>query len=316
MKKQQQAKGKIAIVGAGTIGLYLAIKLSQKGYDIVVFEKKKKIGNKVCSGLFSERILNFFPESKKLIQNRIKSAVLNFPKKSVEVFFSKEFLVMSHYELDKLAASIARKAGVKIILGKDVNSIPLGFDRIIGCDGANSFVRRYLGFNGMNFRLGVQGFVKKRSFNKYVEVWPCNNGFIWKIPRRKEIEYGIISKPDLSLKIFKSFLDSNNISVSRVKSKIIPQGFVIPKNKSITLCGDSAGLTKPWSGGGVIWGLKAADILIDSYPDFKKYRKRAKRFFKLKIKKSKMITRLVYFIGFKMPWILPKKSFIESDYLF
>jgi len=46
---------KVAIVGGGTSGLYLAWKLSQKGEEVVVFEKKKKIGKEVCSGLFSER---------------------------------------------------------------------------------------------------------------------------------------------------------------------------------------------------------------------------------------------------------------------
>ena len=56
---------KVAIVGAGINGLYLAWKLSGMGHEVSVFEKRNKIGKEVCSGLFSERILDFFPQSEK-----------------------------------------------------------------------------------------------------------------------------------------------------------------------------------------------------------------------------------------------------------
>ncbi len=62
---------KIAIIGAGTCGLYLGWKLAEKKHKVTIFEKKKEIGQEVCSGLFSQRILKFLPQSRKLIQNRI-----------------------------------------------------------------------------------------------------------------------------------------------------------------------------------------------------------------------------------------------------
>ena len=34
---------RVAIVGAGITGLYLAWKLSEKGYQVTVFEKREKI---------------------------------------------------------------------------------------------------------------------------------------------------------------------------------------------------------------------------------------------------------------------------------
>ena len=306
---------KVAIIGAGICGLYLGWKLSEKGHKVTIFEKKKQIGNKVCSGLFSQRILKFFPQSEKLIENQINSVILRFPKKTAKVKFSKKFFLMSHWKLDKLAASLAKKAGAKIVLNYKNKSIPKKFDRVIGCDGANSFVREKLGLPDPNFRLGIQGFVKKKSFLDFVEVWPVEKGFIWKIPRGKETEYGIMANPRLAPRIFKKFLERNDILLRKVKSKIIPQGLIIPKNASVTLCGDAAGLTKPWSGGGVIWGLFAAKILIKSFPDFLKYQRRAKRFFAPKIFLSKLAVKIVYFLGFKKAWLLPKKTTIESDFL-
>ena len=306
---------RVAIIGGGISGLYLAWKLSEKKHDVTVFERKKEISNNVCSGLFSQRILEFIPESRKLIQNKIDHVVLHFPKKTVKVEFSRDFFVMSHSELDRLVADLAQKAGAEIILNSNISSIPKEYDRVIGCDGANSFVRKELGLPEPNYRLGILGFLDKPCSESYVETWPCNNGFIWKIPRGKETEYGILAKPKEAKIILDEFLNKNNIVLKRIESKIVPQGFIIPLNPLITLCGDAAGLTKLWSGGGVIWGLSAADILLKTFPDFLKYRKAMRRFFILKIILSKIAVKSVYFLGFKMPWLLPKKTGIESDFL-
>jgi digeranylgeranylglycerophospholipid reductase len=306
---------KVAIIGAGISGLYLGWKLSEKEHKVTIFEKEKEVGNKACSGLFSGRILDFLPQSRELIENQINYTKIHFPKKTVKVGFSKSFFVMNHSRLDKLVFNSAKKAGVRIILNHNVSFIPKGFDRIIGCDGANSFVRKSLGLPNPVFRLGILGFVREKSFSDFVETWPCKGGFIWKIPRGKEIEYGIISEPKLAKSIFTDFLRENKITLEGIKSKIVPQGLIIPSHSLITLCGDAAGLTKPWSGGGVIWGLTAAEILLKTFPNFLSYRKTVRRFFLPKIIRSKLAVKIIYFLGFKIPWLLPKNTKIESDFL-
>ena len=311
---------KVAIIGAGTAGLYIAYKLVQKGHKVTIFEKNNSIGNKICSGLFSERILDFVPESEQLIQNQINSVLINFPKKKIKVSFSKRFLVMDHSELDKLLGGLCHKAGVNIVLNHKISGMPNGFDKIIGCDGAESFVRKYLKEKEPSLRLGIQGFVPSDSPSQakenFVEAWPCKNGFLWKIPRGNEMEYGAITNMNNSHKTFVNFVKEKNIILTNVKAKLVPQGLIIPNNNKITLCGDSAGLTKPWSGGGVIWGFKAADILIENFPDFEIYRKKAKSFFSKKILLSKIAVALIYFIGFNIPWLLPNSAKMESDFLF
>lgn len=304
MKKNQLKSKKVAIIGAGMVGLYLAWKLSEKGHKVTVFEKKEKIGKEACSGLFSERILKFVPESQKLIQNRISSVLIHFPKKTIRVEFSKRFLVMSHFELDNLVANLARKSGAEIKLNETRPDL-VSFDRVIGCDGAQSTVRRNLGLKEPNYRLGVQRFVAGENFSNQVEVWPIQGGFSWRIPRGNKTEYGAITPID------RNFHAPEHESFGG----LIPQGLIIPKNPKITLCGDATGLTKPWSGGGVIWGLTAAEILFKNFPDFLKYQKEMKKFFLPKIIFSKTATQIAYFLGFKMPWFLPKSIKIEGDFL-
>ncbi len=316
---------RVAIIGAGICGLYIAWKLAKEGNDITVFEKKEKIGKEACSGLFSERILNFIPESQKLIQKEIESCLIHFPKKTIKIKFSKKFLIMNHSELDKLVADLAQGAGVKIALkynvsAQDIDTFKNNFEKIIGCDGALSEIRKYLNLPLPKLFLGIQNYIPlydslESQKNSYVETWATEKGFIWKIIRLDKIEYGIMEEVKSARVILEKFLKKNNLKIKRINSAIIPQGLVIPSSPQITICGDAAGLTKPWSGGGVVWSLIAANILLKNFPNFIKYKNEIERFFLPKIIFSRAAKKLVYFFGFKLPWLLPKNMKVESDFL-
>ena len=328
---------KVAIIGAGITGLYLAKKLSEKNINVTVFEKEKGIPKKACSGLVSERILDFLPEAERLIENKIDFSLIKFPKKTIKVYFSKKFFVIGHFKLNQLLFELVKKKRIKIFFGYDVKPLTIltlkkAFDRIIGCDGSNSKVRKFLKLEEPELYLGIQGFLNEKDYSNFVETWPtppqnfCGGGFFWKIPRGKNVEYGIIEKPKEARKIFENFLKERDLKLERVNSAIIPhaptpkfwlwgQGFSIPKNEKITLCGDAAGLTKPWSGGGIVWGLMASDLLLKNFPDFLKYQREMKKFFSLNVLFSKFAKNLVYFLGFKFPFLLPKKFKIDGDFL-
>jgi len=223
---------------------------------------------------------------------------------------------MSHFELDNLVADLAAASGAKIILNHSVNSLPEGFGRVIGCDGPNSVIRKSLGLGNPAFRLAIQGFIPVKEDNSdFVETWPVKNGFIWKIPRGKETDYGAIGNSREVKIIFEDFLKKNNLQLDRMASAVVPQGLLISPDSSIALCGDAAGLAKPWSGGGVIWGLISSEILLKNFPDFLKYQKELKRFFLPKIILSGIATKMAYFLGLNLPWFLPKNVRIEGDFL-
>lgn len=149
----------------------------------------------------------------------------------------------------------------------------------------------------------------------FIETWPTKAGFIWRIPRGTETEYGIIEELSAAKSLFDNFLKKKNLYLEKINSAIIPQGLIIPSKEKITLCGDAAGLTKPWSGGGVVWGLLASDLLLKNFPDFLKYKNITKKFFLPKIIFSKILIKIIYFLGNNIPWILPREFKVEGDFL-
>ncbi|MCX6737821.1 MAG: hypothetical protein NTY11_00095, partial [Candidatus Parcubacteria bacterium] len=171
-------------------------------------------------------------------------------------------------------------------------------------------------------RLGIQYFSDNGNFSgETIEVWPKKfshspkYGFLWKVLKNKRIEYGIIGSNNESQKEFNDFLTTQGVGISpeRFKAALIPQRLCIPKSNKVTLLGDSAGMTKPTTGGGIIWGFKAGDILADCFPDFVKYRRKTIRFFRMKILKGKIAFSISYFLGNYLPFLLPKEISIDPD---
>jgi flavin-dependent dehydrogenase len=330
---------KVAIIGGGICGLYLAKNLAQKKNEVTVFERKLTIGKECCSGLFSARLFDFIPEAKKLSTNRINGAIINFPKKTVKLHFKPPFYVIEHRQLDLLMAGLASFSGVDIHVGETIDATKLAefektYDRIIGCDGALSPTRTYLlkkanrgktpgklpgvfplGKLEPEFWLGIQGFEEKTDNNDFVETWATKNGFIWKIPRSDDIEWGIMEKSASARILFDEFTKQKGIKLERLKSAIIPQGLILPKSETITLCGDASGLTKPWSGGGVVWNLTQAGFLLKNFPNFLQYRKEALRFFSFKLFAGKLAKNAAYTTGFNFPWLIPGNINLDGDFL-
>ena len=68
-----------------------------------------------------------------------------------------------------------------------------------------------MNLNEPKFRLGIQVFENKKDSSDFVETWPTSSGFLWKIPRGKETEYGIIEKVDKAKSIFDEFSEKIEI---------------------------------------------------------------------------------------------------------
>lgn len=327
---------KVAIVGAGIVGTYLAWRLARKGLEVSVFEQKNEIGGKVCSGLISRRLWHFLPEDKNIVENEIKSANVHFPEKDIEVKFSPHMLVIDRKGLEEHVAKLAKASGAKLFLGMKVANVLhvkgkkpqivlekngkkafLEFDYVIGCDGEYSAVRKSLRLREPKMRLGILCFgkAKRNQAIDAVEVFPTKHGFDWIIPRSAgAAEYGTLEKPAEARKQFEQFCKKQKIKPEKILAAPVPEGLVLSNHNRIALCGDATGLTKKWSGGGVIWGLTAAHMLARDFPNLKKYNNSVKRFFGPKMFFSSIETRIAVWVGNNMPFLMPRRIRIDSDW--
>ena len=313
---------RIGIIGAGICGAYLSYKLSKK-HDVIVFESKPKIGNKACSGLVSERLWNFIPKNNKLVKNKMKTIKIKFRNKEISLDMNPRMMALERAQLDKYIMSLSK---AKLKLNTQVTKITPGkhpvihtkkgkfeFDYVIGTDGAQSFTRKQLGGKEPKYQLGVLVYEKTKKKSSVINTWPLKNGFAWEIPRGNSVEYGVFEKPNVAYREFKKFYKKKP---KLIYSALIPQGLCNVVKGNVTLCGDAAGLAKPWSGGGIIWALESADIFLKHFPNLDEYDRELKDFFEPRIFFSKIVSKTGVWIGNNLPWLLPKEFYFDSDWIF
>ncbi len=187
---------------------------------------------------------------------------------------------------------------------------------MIGCDGFNSIVRKAVGIKEPKYKLGIYTYKKKKDKSNFVNIFPSKNGFAWIIPRGLKVEYGFLENVNVAKNKFDKFCKSKKIKPPKIYSHLIPEGLIKSESGRVALCGDTIGLTKPTSSGGVIWGLTACNILLKSFPNFKKYNNSLKDFFGPKFLFLRMGNKISRFFGYRFPKLLPKEIYFDSDLLY
>lgn len=259
----------LIIVGAGPVGLYLAGLL--KKYKILILEEHEKIGSPVhCSGLISSNLKKFVKMNKTFIENKVNSAVIHCKKSKVELKPREEVYVINREKFDSCLANVKSN----IFLGTKAEEIEIKKENVmvktnkgifkskllIGCDGANSIVAKKINSRPKEILLGLIGIVEEENYSDFVEIFidkeKIFDGFFWKIPRGETTEYGCFGKK-VNFKLLEEFF---KIKDYKKRAGLIPIGPGKTYFHRTLLIGDSAGFSKPWSGGGIIYGFTAAKI--------------------------------------------------------
>ncbi|PSP87098.1 electron transfer flavoprotein [Halobacteriales archaeon QS_4_69_34] len=137
---------------------------------------------------------------------------------------------------------------------------------VAGCDGPVSRVRRELDLPEPGELLGgVLAFTEAEDAGEHVDVHlTVPDFFAWRIPRGAAgVEYGLAAAPGSDAReLFADFTDDYGVGVETndVCAGTIPIG---PPERVTGarsfLVGDAAGQTKPFTGGGIVYGMTAAD---------------------------------------------------------
>nr|NIP40196.1 NAD(P)-binding domain-containing protein [Candidatus Aenigmarchaeota archaeon] len=200
----------LIVVGGGPVGLYTAKLCEDLGHKVVVLEEHGKVGEPLqCSGLISRNIERFFPEVREwnVIENEVNSAVLHSPKSELVLKKKNAAYVIDRSKFDKKLSEMVRS---KIMLNCRVRSVAVKKDcvevntnkgvfeseMLAGCDGANSVVAKGLCVKPRETIKGLIGTVNKKDRSEIVDMYfdkdRLRDGFFWKIPRGKKLEYGVL----------------------------------------------------------------------------------------------------------------------------
>jgi len=135
---------------------------------------------------------------------------------------------------------------------------------VAGCDGPRSRVRDEAGLPEPDELLhGVLGFDDEPDHDEFVDVHlTVPRFFAWRIPRGDAgVEYGLATPPGEDVREqFEAFTAAYGVETDRRCSGLIPIG---PPERvtsgRVFLVGDAAGQNKPFTGGGILYGMTAAD---------------------------------------------------------
>ncbi|MFB6174758.1 MAG: geranylgeranyl reductase family protein [Candidatus Nanohalobium sp.] len=294
----------VMIVGGGPVGSQLAKKFREKSgedLDVLVIERSEEIGEPLaCSGHVSPDIKNFLSEEEfeEIYQNEIRGARFHVSGKNYEFFKKDETVsyVINRIGLDKIKAEQARDAGAEYNLDETVEEVEekddcvkVSTDRgkyeakvLAGCDGASSKVRDEVGLEEPDhFYQGILCFTEEKDSSDFVDVlMDVPEFFGWRIPRSDSVEYGAgVPKGENTMK----WLDevTEKFDIEKEKRRNVCAGAIpIGPPERVTsdrvfLVGDAAGQTKPFTGGGILYGMRAATIAareIDpEEPDLQEY---------------------------------------------
>ncbi len=261
----------VIIVGAGPIGLYAARLIKSFGLNVVVLEEHEVIGKPVqCSGLVSTALNLFMDVKESFVEHTVNGCILHGPFRT-KILMKKKGVAA--YVIDREGFDRYLSKGIDVRLGTKVEDIFVEdtvkvetnkgiFESklLLGCDGPYSVVGKSLGSQPKEILTGITALVNEKIKSPWVRIWidksVAPEGFLWMIPRGKKTEYGMWSEKP-RFKDLENFFDLRDYQ---------PGGGPIPLGprktffERVLLVGDAAAQVKPWSGGGIVYGLLCARI--------------------------------------------------------
>jgi len=273
----------VIIVGGALAGSRTAELLARSGRNVLLIEEHEKIGLPCkCTGLVSWRtpeILKNLP--KRLIVNKLDKGKFYAPDGTSFVLKSKKSAyVLDRTGLDRFLFEQAVKSGaemktehfetfkynnghVEIKTNKGVYKTKI----LIGADGANSTVAQKANLPmPKNIFVGLQT-TASGNFEQYAELWfgknTAPNFFAWVVPENEEIARIGLATPTSPKLYYERFLETrlNHNGLKPDVAGVIRFGIMKDTVADrVMLVGDAACQVKPFSGGGITYGLIVAQI--------------------------------------------------------
>lgn len=285
----------VIVVGAGPVGSQVAYRLAGMGYEVVVLERKERLGERVCcTGIVGRECITSLGIGDGAVLKEASSARLFSPLKKLLRLQRPETqaFVLERGAFDRTMAERARSVGAEYRLGSPVSDVEVQADRVrvtvaspennfgleakalvIATGFAHQLTQR-LGLGTFaDAVVGVQVELETSGVDE-VEVYfgreIAPGFFAWLVPTLAgRARVGLLARHHQG-HYLRQFI-SQMVSQGRVLSgDIKPDYGSIPLRPlkrtfadRLLVVGEAAGQVKPTSGGGIYYGLLGADIAAD-----------------------------------------------------
>ncbi len=280
----------VIVVGGGPIGSHVACILARQGCEVIVLEKKGRVGHKqCCTGIIGQECVHAFDIDGGVILRKVKSARLFSPAGKTLYIRRAEYQasILDRVAFDLAMARKAQGAGAQYIFNRTVRDIRVTKEgvgvhcggkesdliakAVVIASGYGSRLTEKLGLGKMtDFVAGAQVEVTTKEKDE-VEVYfgrdTAPGFFGWLVPTTMgNARVGLLSRhaPE---KYLKKLLESLVTEGKIVPGEWTPSYGAIPLRPlrqtygaRILVVGDAAGQVKPTTGGGIYYSLLCADI--------------------------------------------------------
>jgi geranylgeranyl reductase len=287
-------KTDVLVIGGGPGGLACATLLAGQGARVVLAERKPVVGPKVCAGGITwHGLLKHVPAH--LIEGAFPEQDIVTPKQRVVVVEEEPIVAtVDRQRLGQWMAEQAMTAGVTVHTGTRAVTLErqratletaagrrftIDYNHLVGADGANSLVRRFLGIPvaAMGIGLNCMHAGRHPRMEWHLDPRMFGSGYGWIFPHRETISVG-------------AYGDSRRITARQLKVQLLDwaqrQGFQLDPHAiraglvnydyrgvcfgRTWLVGDAAGLASGLTGEGMypalVSGLAVARMILD--PDY------------------------------------------------
>ena len=272
----------VVIVGAGPGGLRCAEILSKQNKSVLLLEKNEEIGPKVCAGAITRKSFKFLGSPQEVVGRDFDNLVFKTFRQKTRLFFGEKFLYtvdrkkLGQWQLKKLKNSsieVRTQASVSEISAEYVvinNSEKIGYSFLVGADGSNSIVRRYLKLKTKNIGVAFQYLIPRNERFTDIELFFDSKLFSawysWIFPHADFVSIGygcfprIMSAPKAKAN-FEKWVHRMKIDLSSAKFEAHPincdyKGFEFG---NVFLVGDAAGFASGLTGEGIYQALASGE---------------------------------------------------------
>lgn len=283
------------IIGGGPGGLSCAGILAEAGVNVLLLERKKTIGPKVCAGGITwHGFIRQVPEKliersfdKQIIYSNLQQFTIRSKHPIIATVNRRNLGQWMMEDALKKGALIrtgwyVKKIEPKIITATDDRGRPvqLRFDHLAGADGSTSLVRRFLGIPSTKLGTGINYQIPGQY--EHME-WHLNtrlfgNGYGWIFPHRHTVSIGAYvssknSRPSLFKKQIDQWATSKGFDVrkARPRAELINYDYRGYHFDKTWLIGDAAGLASGLTGEGILPAIISGEavarkIINPDYP--------------------------------------------------